>query len=157
MSSKCRIIGRGLIGFWAIWFSVVFASNVCDAFVQTGFLPPNWPFASGNYGAIVKVTGRYAIPRVVSGLLFLGVILWEGLGTVLFWRAAVIAGWLGRGRDTLYPAFGCGLALMAAFVITDEICIAYDLEAPHLRLLIAMLISLLFIELVPDDRCEAPR
>jgi hypothetical protein len=129
------------------------ASNVCDALVQLGTLPVTWPFASGNYAAIVKVTARYAVPSAVLGVLFLSVILWEGIGTVLFWRAVVIARRAGCRGDTVYQAFGCGLALMAAFVITDEVCIVYDLEASHLRLFMAMLVSLLFIDLVPDERC----
>jgi hypothetical protein len=153
MPSNCGMIKCGLICFWAIWLSIVFASNVCDALVQLGSLPATWPFASGNYAAIVKVTARYAVPSMVLGGLFLGVILWEGIGTVLFWRAAVMARRAGGGRDAVYQAFGCGLALMAAFVITDEVCIVYDLEASHLRLFIAMLVSLLFIELVPEGRC----
>jgi hypothetical protein len=77
MPSNCRAIKCGLICFWAIWFTVVFASNVCDALVQIGMLPANWPFASGNYAAIVKVTARYAVPSAVSGALFVGVILWD--------------------------------------------------------------------------------
>ncbi len=153
MPSNCRMIKCGLICFWAIWFSVVLASNVCDALVQLGTLPVTWPFASGNYAAIAKVTARYAVPSAVLGALFVGVILWEGIGTVLFWRAVFVARRAGCDRDAVYPAFGCGLALMAAFVITDEVCIVYDLEVSHLRLFIAMLMSLLFIELVPDERC----
>lgn len=153
MALNCRMIKSGLIVFWAIWLSVVLASNVCDALVQLGALPATWPFASGNYAAIVKVTSRYAVPSTVLSGLFLGVILWEGIGTVLFWRAAVVARRAGTGRDAVYAAFGCGLALMAAFVITDEVCIVYDLEASHLRLFMAMLVSVLFIELVPDERC----
>jgi hypothetical protein len=153
MPSNCRAIKCGLICFWAIWFTVVFASNVCDALVQIGMLPANWPFASGNYAAIVKVTARYAVPSAVSGALFVGVILWEGIGTFLFWRAVFVGRRAGSGRDAMYPAFGCGLALMTAFVITDEVCIVYGLEASHLRLFVAMLVSLLFIELVPEERC----
>lgn len=153
MASNCRMIKCGLICFWAIWLSVVLASNVCDALVQLGTLPATWPFASGNFAAIVKVTARYDVPSAVLGGLFLGVILWEGIGTVLFWRAVVVTRRVGSGRDAVYRAFGCGLALMTAFVITDEVCIVYDLEASHLRLFIAMLVSLLFIELVPDECC----
>ncbi|HEY4259508.1 MAG TPA: hypothetical protein VGM98_05095 [Schlesneria sp.] len=153
MASNCRMIKCGLICFWAIWFTVVSASNVCDALIQLGALPATWPFASGNYAAIAKVTAKYAVPSAVLGGLFLGVILWEGIGTVLFWRAVVVARRDGNRRNALHRAFGCGLALMAAFVMTDEVCIVYDLEASHLRLFMAMLVSLLFIELVPDERC----
>ena len=95
-----------------------------------------------------------AVPSAVLATLFLSVIVWEGFGTVLFWRAVVVVRSTGRNRDVVIPAFGSGLALMGAFVITDEICIVYDLEASHLRLFVAMLVSLLFIKLVPDERCS---
>lgn len=153
--SKVNAISRGVVCFWALWFSIVFASNVCDALMHLGLLPETWPFASGNFVAITKVTARYTIPTAVLGGLFLGVILWELVGAVLFWRAVVSMALTCLDRGILYGAFGCGLALMAAFVITDEICIVYDLEAAHLRLLVAMLISLLFVEFVPDARCDA--
>jgi hypothetical protein len=85
--------------------------------------------------------------------LFLGVIAWEGLAAVLFWLA-----WFsfrGRGQAggaPLYAAFLTGLGLWAAFVIADEVCIAYAVEATHWRLFIAQLATLLTVELVPEER-----
>lgn len=44
------------------------------------------------------------------------------------------------------------LALCAAFVISDELLMVYDLEASHLRLLVAQLVSLLFLEIATPQR-----
>jgi len=64
---------------------------------------------------------------------------------VLFWRA-----WAGRA-EAIHTAFTVGLALWAAFVLADEIFVAYPLEAVHLRLFAVQLISLLAIRLLSDD------
>ena len=47
----------------------------------------------------------------------------------------------------LAPHVGVG-----AFLIADEICLAYALEATHLRLLTSQLVTLLAIELLPEER-----
>jgi hypothetical protein len=33
---------RGLLLFWAVWFSFVFATNVLDGLKQLGVLPETW-------------------------------------------------------------------------------------------------------------------
>lgn len=146
MTVNSNSIKRGLLCFWALWLTVVVASNICDGLIQLQVIPLSWPFASGNFGAILKVTARYQLPRMICGLLLAGVIVWESVAMVLFWRAAIAADGSDHGRKLIYPAFACVLALMAAFVIIDEVCIVYDLEASHLRLLIALLASLLYID-----------
>src|SRR5689334_7007311 len=85
---------RGLLLFWAVWLSVVFTTNTLDGCKALGWLDPNWPFASGNYHFLAETTARYGIPGWLNGLLFLGVIVWEGTAAVLFW----LAGMRFRGR-----------------------------------------------------------
>ena len=145
-------IRQGIVVFWAMWFAIVFSTNLCDGLKGLGILPPVWAFASGNYPFMKIVTGRYQIPDNVTALLFLGVVAWEGLATVLFWRAVFLnRRQLNFVGTPIYSAFACGLALWSAFVLADELFIAYDLEASHLRLFIAQLVSLLFLELSPND------
>ena len=84
-------------------------------------------------------------------LLFAGVILWEGVAALLFWWAV----WTFRGKKSghkiLYVAFTTSLLLWGAFSIADEVLIAYSLESTHLRLFIAYLVTLMTIELLPED------
>jgi hypothetical protein len=139
---------RGLLLFWAAWHTIVFTTNLLDAAKALGLLSEAWAFASGNWRFLVETTARYSTPGWLNGLLFLGVIAWEGLAAMLFWRA-----WLTQGsteaRRHLYTAFTTSLMLWATFLLADELYIAYPVEATHLRLFMAQLVTLLAIELLP--------
>lgn len=145
------LLKRLLLLFWAVWLSVVFLSNFADAAKGLRLLDDSWSFASGNWKAIQDTTGRYRVPIAVNAVLFAGVIVWEGVAAVLFWRAS----WSFRGRglphEAVYLAFTTSLLLWGAFLIADEVFIAYSLESPHLRLFIAHLASLMVVELLPEE------
>jgi hypothetical protein len=140
---------RGLLFVWAAWLTVVVATNVCDGARALGLLPESWAFASGNYDFLVKTTLRYAPPDWLNGLLFVGVVGWEAIACVLFWLAGLR--FSSGNRGTARTAFAVGLGLWAAFMLADEICIAYLVEGTHLRLFTAQLVSLLVVELLPAD------
>jgi hypothetical protein len=144
------LLKRLLLLFWAVWLSVVFLSNLADAGKGLGLLGESWTFASGNGKLIQETTARYRIPVAVNAVLFAGAILWEGTAAVLFWRA----GWSFRGRNSsgkaVHLAFTISLLLWGAFVVTDEVFIAYRLEDTHLRLFIAHLMTLLAVDLLPE-------
>jgi hypothetical protein len=145
------LLKRALLFFWAVWLSVVFATNVLDGCKGLGLLGEGWAFASGNYRLLTETTARYGTSAWLNGLLFLGVICWEGAAALLFWRA-----WLrfrrgNQGRRALYAAFTAGLTLWAAFLVADEVCIAYPVAGTHLRLFTAQLATLLAVELLPVE------
>ncbi len=144
------LLKRLLLLFWAAWLTVVFLSNLADAGKGLGLLGEPWAFASGNWRLVQETTARYGTPAAVNAVLFAGVILWEGVAAVLFWRA----GWSYRGRNaarkTVYVAFTASLLLWGAFLVADEVLIAYPLAGTHLRLFVAQLVTLLAVELVPE-------
>jgi hypothetical protein len=140
------VLKRLLLLCWAAWFSVVLATNALDGLKALGLLPPEWPFASGNYRSLVETTARYGTPDWLNGLLFLGVIGWEALAAWLFWRAA----WRLQ-PGAVRAAFTAGLGLWAAFLLADEVFLAYTVEAAHLRLFTAQLATLLAVELLPPE------
>lgn len=142
---------RLLLLVWAVWLSVVFLSNLADDAKGLGLLPESWAFASGNLQFIRETTARYGTPDAVNGALFAGVIIWEGVAAALFWRAAWAFRGRGAGRRAVYQAFTASLLLWAGFLVADEVFIAYPLEGTHLRLLVAHLVTLLAVELLPDD------
>jgi hypothetical protein len=140
-----------LLASWAAWLSVVFASNVLDGMKAIGLLPDSWVFASGNYRFLVETTARYGTPGWLNGLLFAGVICWEGAAAGLFWLAC----WTFRGqgrRNTAvqYAAFTACLSLWLAFALADEVFVSYAVEGTHLRLFTAQLATLLAVELLPE-------
>jgi hypothetical protein len=149
--SPVNFLKRSLLLAWAAWLSVVFLSNLADAAKAAGLLGESWAFASGNWRVVRETTARYGIADSVNRLLFAGIILWEGIAALLFWRAF----WTFRGttseRKILYSAFTAALLLWAAFFIADEVFIAYPWESTHLRLFIAYLATLLAIELLPNE------
>jgi hypothetical protein len=145
------LLKRLLLLFWAVWLSIVFLSNLADVGKGLGLLGDSWAFASGNWKRIQDTTARYRTPSAVNTLLFAGVLLWEGVAAVLFWRA----GWRFRGRSSarkaVYLAFTTSLLLWSAFLVADEVCIAYLLESTHLALFVAHLLTLLVVDLLPDE------
>lgn len=145
-------IRLGIVAFWAIWFSVVAVTNSCDGLKAMGLLKPGWTFASGNYEYMRTVTARYAISRDATGPLFLAVVGWEIVATLLFARAAILlhAGSM-DARSAFRFAFASGLGLWASFAIADEIFIAYSVEGTHLQLFIAQLLSLFYVEQTSDE------
>jgi hypothetical protein len=146
---------RALLAFWAAWLTVVLTTNVLDAAKALGLVPEGWAFASGNYRLMAETTSRYSTPAWLNGLLFAGVIAWEGAAAGLFWLAC----WRFRGnaapsRRALYAAFTASLLLWGAFLLADEVFLAYAVAGTHLRLLTAQLATLLAIELLPEDRAD---
>jgi hypothetical protein len=139
------LLKRGLLLFWALWLSLVLVTNVLDGAKALGLLAESWTFASGNYAFLCRTTARHGTPEWVNRVLFAGVIAWEALAALLFWLAA----WTYRGR-LLYPAFAVGLSLWAAFILADEVFVAYEVAGTHWRLFVAQLVTLLAIELLPD-------
>lgn len=141
-------ISRGLLGFWALWFGVVVLTNTADAAVAAGVLPADWRFASGNYALIREVTSRYGTPGWLLPPMFAGVIAWEALASALFARAWIIWGRdAGRGRDAARVAYAAGIGLWCAFLMADEIFVAFQVSATHVRLLIAHLACVILLSL----------
>lgn len=141
---------RSLLFFWAAWFTIVFATNALDGCKTLGLLNEKWSFASGNYPFLVETTARYGTPTWLNGLLFLGIVCWEGTASLLFWLALVrFRRTRKAGCPLLYAAFFVSLTLWCAFLIADELFVAYMVEGTHLRLFTAQLATLLAIELLP--------
>jgi hypothetical protein len=139
-----RTLKSGVLLFWAAWFTVALATDVCDALKAGRVLPPGWSFSSGNWELLLKVTAVHATPVVIVGVMFLGVIAWEALAALLFWRA-----WAAGGRGSLV-AFVVSLALWATFAVAAEIFLAHAIEAVHLRLFGVELLSVLALRLLPE-------
>ncbi|MBO0948450.1 hypothetical protein [Fibrella forsythiae] len=150
-----RRIRAGLLLFWALYFSIVCLSNTTDALKALNLLPPNFRFVSGNYSMVSKVVGIYGPTAGWAGFFFAGVISWEGVGAVLFWRA--LAGSIRETADRValaYQAFGVTIGLWAAFIISDEVFLAYEfpgLSSTFFNLLIAELGSFILLRLSFQD------
>ena len=58
----------------------------------------------------------------------------------------------GPGLEPLHTALGVNLALWVALRHADELLLVYEVEAPHRRIVMAQLVSVLVLHLVPDGR-----
>jgi hypothetical protein len=148
-------VTRALLIFWAIWFSVVVASNLADALLAAGLLAPGWPFASGNFSLVAESVSVYFASRAWAAFLFLLVLLLELAVALLFWRAAL------RPEEAgVLRAFFAAVVLFGGFLVADEVLLVYrrfpNLETGHFVILSALLLSLLSIRVL-DQRSGAAR
>src|SRR5579862_3146109 len=115
---------QGLLLFWALWFALVVLGNIGDLLKRLHVLGDHWKFASGNYALMQKTTAIYHVPDGIILLLFIAVILWEAITTVLMASAALTI--VSSGLRGVYTAFAFSLALWVAFMLADEFFIAYE-------------------------------
>ena len=143
---------RGLLLFWALWLSVVVATNVLNSLQALSVLPASFKFVSGNWPWINQTMDPLGVPRVLQALMFAGVIVWEGLAAVLFWRA--FAAYRGRSllqEPTVIAACAVNLALWAAFQVLDEVFLAYQPQGVHRAVFANQLITVLALYLLPEE------
>jgi hypothetical protein len=141
----------GLLVFWAVWFLITLASNLCAGLKALKLLPGRWRFASENYRAVADATSVYDAPRWLAPILFTGVILWQLIAAFLFARAAVLACLDGHvAGASAGAAFVAGVELPAAFMLADEIFLQYERQASHATLFIAQLATCIAVLLLPD-------
>ena len=151
-----RILARALLLFWALWLSVVSASNAVDALEGTGILSPGWRFASGNFALVAESLSIYSLPQIWAAVLFSLVLFVELASSALFWRAALDPNPLSPHAQPriLYPFF-VGIGLFCAFLVFDEVLLVYrrfpGLETTHFAVLSALVLSLILIRVL-DER-----
>lgn len=150
MKLNSTLLNRGLLFFWAIWFSLVFGSDLVDGMQAAGFAPASWSFASGNFELVAKTVSIYGLPGTITAILFLGILAVALAATILFWRAAVDSGSIvEEGMPKVYPAFVAGGGLFAGFLIADELFLSYmnvpGLTSTHWFVLGTLLLTLLVL------------
>lgn len=146
------LLKRGTLLFWAMWFSCAWLSNFFDLLKHAEWISPYWTFVSGNFTFVQNVLSIYKLPTVVAEILFVGVLFLEGLIALFFWKAFLTFSpgqparliWVNR-------AFTLSAGLWAAFLVTEEIFIAYLYEQSHLLLFLAQLICLMMIHAIPHE------
>ncbi len=147
---RMRIVRRGLLGFWAIWTTIVLATNLTDALKALGVLPNSWSFSSGNYALLRNTMAVYQTPSWLAASLFGGIIIWQALVATLYFRAAFSSS---RGDlETLgfIQAFAASLGLWMAFMLADEVFLAYRVESTHRSVFTAQLLTLAVLWLLRE-------
>lgn len=141
----------GLVSFWTLWLGMVLLTNLLEGLKLLRILPPSWKFASQNFQAVAQATGTYEAPPWIPKLLFLGVLVWQ-MGALTLFGRALAAAWA-HGSLPMGPvseAFAASLALLAAFMLADEVCKQYEVERGHVLFFTAQLVTLLALYLLPS-------
>ena len=139
-------IKRIVVLFWALFFTIVFATNLCDAFREIGMLPKDWAFASGNFGFVKQAVVIFSLPDGFTWTLYGLIILLELTIAFLFWKTwrngDALRSSDGRSAAT---AFGAAIILWSVFLLSDEFFIVYDrlsgAEEGHFTGLIAQVVT----------------
>jgi hypothetical protein len=133
---------RILIGFWALFFSLVALTNLVDLLDTLGAL--DWRFLnSENYAYLHSVVKVYEVGSLVTKLLLAGALAIETIAAVLFWRAL-----LRRTRALIAVCWGA--LVWIAFIVMTEFFTAYQSESVFRELLTMTIATALAIALIPD-------
>jgi len=143
---RFRTLQTGMLLFWSLWTTLVVLTNVTDALKRAGALPPDFRWVSGNFAFISATTAAQYVPAVFNVVLYAGVLLWEGLAAYLMWQAFTSFRRDGDGSAPVVErAFTVSIALWAAFLLASEGLVAYGVEATHMRIMVAQLVTVLVV------------
>ena len=151
--SLAKTLKGGILLFWSFWFSIVCLTNLFDLLRSLAIISPNWPMVSGNFSLLQKTTSVYHFGEGFNTFLFAGVVVWEALSAAFFWLAFIRffrSEDLERQTDAILRAFFCGITLFAAFAISCEIFLTYEIEGVHVSIFTALLISLIVVRMLPE-------
>lgn len=141
----------GALFFWACWFTLAATTNIFDLINALWGLPTYWHFRSGNFILVASVLSLYNTPTFFYYLVFIIDILIQATCAILFavsflkfWRHQPAWSWINY-------AFTLSLALWAAFIIIEELFIAYAFEATHIGLCLFELLILFALHFLPHQ------
>lgn len=155
---RARTASTLLLSAWALFITIVTASNVTELLHTLGIWSPL--FRSGNLSFIATATSIYGFSTMMNQALLAGAVVWEGAAAVLLWRAVRASH---AGSADAQSSARAGLMVLAllwaAFAIMVEIFIAYDRglnESMYWTLLTAVLATWLAIEKGPAANATGP-
>ena len=140
-----KVIERVILTFWAVYFTLVLASNLTDVMAKLNLLPAEFKFVSGNYKLMEKVVAIYNTPAALVAVMFAGVLLLELFSATAFWAAAFCFD-AAKRRKWAEKGFCVSLTLWFGFIVADELFVAFDvadLERAHVAMLSCELLSFL--------------
>ncbi len=144
---------QGIILFWATWLSLVLLLNFLDVAKNLKMLPESWKFTSGNFPFMQAVTKVFNTPNPLTWIMYISAIIWEIVAVYLLWAA--LGSFDPNNLRLVNLAFIVNLALWAAFVVMDELFLAwlipgFNIMETHRSLFTANLVSLMAIHLLPN-------
>lgn len=151
MTVSLKAFKRLLVWFWALWWFLAFLTDFIGGLKEIGLVAATWlPYS--NYPDLVSSLAPYGVPAWLPAILFVGILAWSLLSTVLLVLAATTplqpeARW----RRRVDAAFIVSLGLWLAFFIADQVVMKFGLEENHMVQGGLQLLCFLAIRLLPDD------
>ena len=143
---------RLLVLFWALWWLLAFLTDFLGGLKEVGAIAAAWLPAT-NYPLLVKSLAGYGPPGWLPPLLFVGIISWSLIATLLLALAACTPRKpADRWQRRVNNAFIVSLSLWLAFFLADQIVFNFPLEENHMVQGGFQLLSFMAILLLPDDR-----
>jgi hypothetical protein len=145
MNITISTLKRGLLAFWATYYTLVSLTNLLDGLKNLRILPSTWSYVSGNFALLKAVTHLQGLPDVFNSILFFGVILLETSTAILFWFATMR--FSSGNNQCVDTAFAFGISLWAMMIIAIELFIGFEVVSPNtfFELMIASILSFFLI------------
>jgi len=142
---------RGIVVFWALWWLLAFLTDLIGGLKEVGVIAAPW-LPHTNYPGLVEALAPYDPPGWLPPALFVGIIAWSLLSTLLLGLAASTPAqpstrWLRR----VNTAFIASLGLWLAFLLADQVAMKFELEGNHMVQGGFQLLCLMAIHLLPND------
>jgi hypothetical protein len=148
------LLKRLLLLFWTMYFSMIALTNLVDLFGALNVF--HWTFLdSGNFKYLLSTVKVYDLAPELTKVLLAGAFGIELVGAALFWRALLRFGARGAGRVAVTHALCWGTLVWIGFVFMTEFFVAYRSESVFRELLILMIVTVLTMALVPDDKSDS--
>ncbi|BCA94545.1 hypothetical protein TUM19329_09060 [Legionella antarctica] len=121
-----------IIIFWTLWWFIALWTDIVGGLAHYGLLVKSWA-PDTNYPFILNSLKMYPLPEWIPPLLFIGILLWSLLSTVVFcWACASLNKnpkiWMHRADI----AFIVSLGFWLAFFLADQLVMKFDLEENHM-------------------------
>jgi len=142
---------RLILLFWALWWLLAFLTDLFGGLKEVGALAAFW-LPHTNYPGLVESLAPYSPPGWLPPFLFVGIMAWSLLSTLLFAIAANTPPQPAeRWRRRLNNAFTVSLSLWLAFFLADQIVMKFGLEENHMVQGGFQLLTFIAIHLLPED------
>jgi hypothetical protein len=134
-----NILSAGLLLFWGVYFGMAGTGNFLDVMKYEWHKGKMFRFSSNNFELLRKVASRYNVAENRLTFLFVVILCWELLSSVLY-LAAFFYFLAGNTVFAQYSFFS-GASFFAGLTLGNEAFIYYENEEEHVVMLLAQLIS----------------
>ncbi len=140
-----------LIVFWALWWLIALWTDVVGGLAHLNWLKASWA-PDVNYLFLVESLKMYSLPEWVPGFLYLGIVLWSCVASLLFGWASLSLNnttevWMNRAKI----AFMVSLCYWLVFFLADQLVMKFDLEQNHMVQGGFQLLTFLSLYVLPND------